>query len=82
MKGKENSGNDGRLLERLRNVKVVGKMPSELSTEMLLQELDPEKKILSEEERSLIQDYAVQMKDMIKTRELAERISGGVWKLG
>lgn len=29
---------------------------------------------LSEDERSLIQEYAMQMKDMSKTRELAERI--------
>lgn len=62
------------LMERLRDVKVVGKMPQELSVELLLRELDPKKEILSEDERSLIQEYAMQMKDMSKTRELAERI--------
>lgn len=58
------------LMERIRDIKVVGKMPQEL----LLRELDPKKEILSEDERSLIQEYAMQMKDMSKTRELAERI--------
>lgn len=62
------------LIGNLREVKVIGKMPTQLSTELLLRELDPKREILSEEERSLIQNYALQMKDMQKTRELAERI--------
>ena len=62
------------MIGNLREVKVIGKMPTQLSAELLLRELDPKREILSEEERSLIQNYALQMKDMQKTRELAERI--------
>lgn len=62
------------LIGKLRDVKIIGKEPTELSAELLLRELDPNKEILSEDERSLIQEYALQMKDMQKTRELAERI--------
>lgn len=62
------------LIGKLRDVKIIGKEPTELSAELMLRELDPNKEILSEDERSLIQEYALQMKDMQKTRELAERI--------
>lgn len=49
-------------------------MPTELSAELLIRELDPEKKILSEDERNLIREYALATRDIPKTRTLAEHI--------
>ena len=41
---------------------------------MMLYELDPEKEIFSEDERVLIEEYALQFRDMNRSRELAEHI--------
>lgn len=49
-------------------------MPERISTELLLRELDPGKSLFSEEEKSLIREYGLQMKDERKTRELAEKL--------
>ena len=62
------------LIENLPEVGVIGKVPERISTELLLRELDPGKNLFSEEEKSLIRDYGLQMKDECKTRELAECI--------
>lgn len=41
---------------------------------MLLRKLDPGKNIFSDDEKSLIREYGLQMKDERKTRELAEKL--------
>ena len=62
------------LIENLPEVGIIGKVPERISTELLLRELDPEKNLFSEEEKSLIREYGFQMKDERKTRELAEKL--------
>ena len=62
------------LIENLPEVGMVEKVPERISTELLLRELDPGKSLFSEEEKSLIRKYGLQMKDARKTRELAECI--------
>lgn len=73
--------NDKRALDMIASLKchlpdigVIGEVPYELSVQMMLYELDPEKEIFSEEERALIEEYALQFHDMERTRELAEHI--------
>lgn len=73
--------NDKRALEmiaalasHLPDIGVIGEIPYELSLQMMLYELDPEKEIFSEDERTLIEEYALQFRDMNRSRELAERI--------
>ena len=46
-------------------------MPENVSAELILREFDPEQEIYNEEERSLIKEYASQVKDMQKTKGLA-----------
>ena len=49
------------LVENLHDdVEVVGKVPENVSAELILREFDPEQEIYNEEERSLIKEYAVQ----------------------
>ena len=62
------------LVENLHDVEVVGKVPENVSAELILLEFDPKQEIYNEEERSLIKEYAVQVKDMQKTRGLARCI--------
>ena len=63
------------LVENLHDdVEVVGKVPETVSAELILREFDPEQEIYNEEERSLIKEYASQVKDMQKTKGLARRI--------
>lgn len=62
------------LIENLPEVGIIGKVPERISTELILRELDPGKSLFSEEEKSLIREYGLQMKDERKTRELAECI--------
>lgn len=62
------------LIENLPEVGMIGKVPERISTELLLRELDPGKSLFSEEEKSLIREYGLQMKDERKTRELAEKL--------
>ena len=62
------------LIENLPEVGIIGKVPERISTELLLRELDPGKSLFSEEEKSLIREYGLQMKDEWKTRELAEKL--------
>ena len=63
------------LVENLHDdVEVVGKVPENVSAELILREFDPKQEIYNEEERSLIKEYAVQVKDMQKTRGLARCI--------
>lgn len=60
------------LVENLHDdVEVVGKVPENVSAELILREFDPEQEIYNEEERSLIKEYASQVKDMHKTKGLA-----------
>ena len=73
--------NDKRALEMiaalasyLPDIDVIGEIPYELSLQMMLYELDPEKEIFSEDERTLIEEYALQFGDMNRSRELAEHI--------
>jgi len=73
--------NDKRALEmiaalasHLPDIGVIGEIPYELSLQMMLYELDPEKEIFSEDERALIEEYALQFGDMNRSRELAEHI--------
>ena len=73
--------NDKRALEMiaalasyLPDIDVIGEIPYELSLQMMLYELDPEKEIFSEDERTLIEEYALQFRDMNRSRELAEHI--------
>ena len=62
------------LIENLPEVGIIGKVPERISTELLLRELDPRKSLFSEEEKSLIREYGLQMKDERKTREFAEKL--------
>ena len=62
------------LVENLHDVELVGKVPENVSAELILREFDPKQEIYNEEERSLIKEYAVQVKDMPKTRGLARCI--------
>ena len=62
------------LVENLPDVNVIGKVPENVSAELILREFDPKQEIYNEEERSLIKEYAVQVKDMPKTRGLARCI--------
>lgn len=62
------------LASHLPDIGVIGEIPYELSLQMMLYELDPEKEIFSEDERTLIEEYALQFRDMNRSRELAERI--------
>lgn len=62
------------LVENLPDVNVVGKVPENVSAELILREFDPKQEIYNEEERSLIKEYAAQVKDMPKTRGLARCI--------
>lgn len=62
------------LVENLHDVEVVGKVPENVSAELILLEFDPKQEIYNEEERSLIKEYAAQVKDMPKTRGLARCI--------
>lgn len=73
--------NDKRALEmiaalasHLADIGVIGEIPYELSLQMMLYELDPGKEIFSEDERALIEEYALQFRDMNRSRELAEHI--------
>lgn len=62
------------LVENLHDVEVIGKVPENVSAELILREFDPKQEIYNEEERSLIKEYAAQVKDMPKTRGLARCI--------
>lgn len=62
------------LVENLPDVNVVGKVPENVSAELILREFDPKQEIYNEEERSLIKEYAIQVKDMQKTKGLARCI--------
>ena len=62
------------LIENLPEVGIIGKVSERISTELLLRELDPGKSLFSEEEKSLIRKYGLQMKDEQKTRRLAEKL--------
>lgn len=62
------------LVENLPDVNVVGKVPENVSAELILREFDPKQEIYNEEERSLIKEYASQVKDMPKTKGLARCI--------
>lgn len=62
------------LVENLHDVELVGKVPENVSAELILREFDPEQEIYNEEERSLIKEYALQVKDMQKTKGLARCI--------
>lgn len=62
------------LVENLHDVEVSGKVPENVSAELILREFDPKQEIYNEEERSLIKKYAVQVKDMPKTKGLARCI--------
>lgn len=59
------------LVENLHDVEVIGKVPENVSAELILREFDPKQEIYNEEERSLIKEYASQVKDMQKTKGLA-----------
>lgn len=62
------------LVENLHDVEVIGKVPENVSAELILREFDPKQEIYNEEERSLIKEYAVKVKDMQKTKGLARCI--------
>ncbi len=62
------------LVENLPDVNVVGKVPENVLAELILHEFDPKQEIYNEEERSLIKEYALQVKDMQKTKGLARCI--------
>ena len=62
------------LVENLHDVEVIGKVPENVSAELILREFDPKQEIYNEEERSLIKEYAIQVKDMQETRGLARCI--------
>ena len=63
-----------KICELIENLPEVGKVPERISTELLLRELDPRKSLFSEEEKSLIREYGLQVKDERKTREFAEKL--------
>ena len=62
------------LVENLHDIEVIGKVPENVSAELILREFDPKQEIYNEEERSLIKEYASQVKDMPKTKGLARCI--------
>ena len=62
------------LIENLPEVGIIGKVPERILTELILRELDPGKSLFSEEEKSLIWEYGLQMKDERKTRELVKKL--------
>ena len=62
------------LASHLADIGVIGEIPYELTLRMMLYELDPEKEIFSEDERALIEEYALQFRDMNRSRGLAEHI--------
>ena len=62
------------LVENLHDVEVIGKVSENVSAELILREFDPKQEIYNEEERSLIKEYASQVKDMQKTKGLARCI--------
>ena len=62
------------LVENLHDVEVIGKVPENVSAELILREFDLKQEIYNEEERSLIKEYALQVKDMQKTKGLARCI--------
>ena len=62
------------LVENLYDVEVIGKVPENVSAELILREFDPKQEIYNEEERSLIKEYAAQVKDMPKAKGLARCI--------
>ena len=57
------------LVENLHDVEVVGKVPENVSAELILLEFDPKQEIYNEEERSLIKEYATQVKGRGKGRK-------------
>ena len=63
-------------LEDAQVARVSGKVPENVSEELILREFDSKQEIYiyNEEERSLIKEYAVQVKDMPKTKGLARCI--------
>ena len=62
------------LIEKLPEYQLIGHIPTELSTQMILVHLDLEKKVFSDDERNLIKEYGFKIGDVDKTRELAEHI--------
>ena len=62
------------LVENMHDIELVGKVPENVSAELILREFDLKQEIYNEEERSLIKEYAAQVKDMQKTRDLARNI--------
>lgn len=62
------------LIENLPEAGITGKVPERISTELFLRELDSEKNLFSDDEKSLIREYSSRLKDEQKTRKLAERI--------
>lgn len=81
------------LVENLQDVNVVGKIPENMSAELMIRGFDPKGEIYGNEERKLIREYTKQMKNTGKVKDLAscicytEKASGhenisGVSKIG
>ena len=58
------------LVENLPDVNVVGKVPENVSAELILREFDPKQEVYNEEERSLVKEYATQVKGRGKGRNV------------
>lgn len=58
------------LVENLHDVNVVGKIPENMSAELMIRGFDPKGEIYSDEER----EYAKQMKDIRKVKDLGRHI--------
>lgn len=75
------------MVENLHDIELVGKVPENVSAELILREFDPRKEIYNEEERSLISqawtDIYVWLLFIVyknvRTTLLWNRMSGGVW---
>lgn len=62
------------LVENLHDVNVVGKLPENMLAELMICGFDSKRETYGNEERSLIREYAKQVKDMGKVKDLASRI--------
>lgn len=75
------------MVENLHDIELVGKVPENVSAELILREFDPREEIYNEEERSLISqawtDIYVWLLFIVyknvRTTLLWNRMSGGVW---
>lgn len=62
------------LVENLQDVEIVGKIPENMSAELMIRGFDPKGEIYTDEERSLMKEHAKHIKNMEKTRRFERGI--------